>query len=60
MLQNARVTAFAVSLLLKENQQEGVKLPPRNPHHPHHQPRLGLMYKICIYNNFSTFEKYFV
>ena len=38
MLQNAKVTAFAVSELLRENQQ-GVKLqPPR----PLHTPRLGL------------------
>ena len=40
MLQNARVTAFTVSELLRENQQEGrVKLPPL------HQPlRLGLKF----------------
>ena len=37
MLQNARVTAFTVSELLKENQQ-GVKLPPP-------PPRLGLRNK---------------
>ena len=36
MLQNARVIAFTVSELLRENQQ-GVKLPP-----PLHPPRLGL------------------
>ena len=35
MLQNARVTAFTISELLRENQQ-GVKLPPSPP------PRLGL------------------
>ena len=28
MLQNARVTAFTVSELLRENQQGGLKLPP--------------------------------
>ena len=39
MLQNARVTAFTVSELLKENQQGGgsVKLPP-----PPRSSRLGL------------------
>ena len=37
MLQNASVTAFTVSKLLREKQQEGrVKLPPTPP------PRLGL------------------
>ena len=37
MLHNARVTAFTVSELLRENQQgEGLKLPPP------HRPRLGL------------------
>ena len=39
MLQNAKVTAFAVSELLRENQQ-GVKLQPPPP--PLHTPRLGL------------------
>ena len=40
MLQNARVTAFTVSELLKENQQGGgsVKLPPPPPR----SSRLGL------------------
>ena len=38
MLQNAKVTAFAVSELLRENQQ-GVKL---QPPLPLHTPRLGL------------------
>ena len=38
MLQNAKVTAFAVSELLRENQQ-GVKL---QPPPPLHTPRLGL------------------
>ena len=33
MLQNAKVTAFTVSELLKENQQGGINYPP---------PRLGL------------------
>ena len=28
MLQNARLTTFTVSELLKENQQSGLKLPP--------------------------------
>ena len=32
MLQNGRVTVFIVSKLLREKQQEGVKLPP-NPNH---------------------------
>ena len=34
-MQNASVTAFTVSELLRENQQAGVKLPP--------PPRLGLI-----------------
>ena len=32
MLQNARVTAFTVSELLRENKQGGVTAPPRHTH----------------------------
>ena len=32
MLQNARVTAFTVSELLRENKQGGVAAPPRHTH----------------------------
>ena len=42
MLKNARVTAFTVSELLRENQRgRGVKLPPPPPPHTH-TLRLGL------------------
>ena len=42
MLQNASVTAFTVSELLRENQQEeGEELPP----HPPPIPRLGLKFE---------------
>ena len=46
MLQNARLTAFTVSELVRENQLgEGVKLPPP----PH--PRLGLILRFSIHWN---------
>ena len=41
MLQNARVTAFIASELLREIQQ-GVKLPPPHTHTHTHRERLGL------------------
>ena len=49
MLQNARVTAFTISELLRENQKGGVKLPPPPPPPTHththtHTHRLGLIY----------------
>ena len=56
MLQNSRVTAFTVSDLLRENQQDGgeggVKLPPPPPP----PPRLGLkalfVHKIVFFLSF--------
>ena len=40
MLQNARITGFTVSELLRENQKGGVELPPAQP------PRLGLKHVV--------------
>ena len=45
MLQNARVTAFTVSELLRENQQEGEgKINPPPPPTLHQPSRLGLKF----------------
>ena len=53
MLQNARVTAFTVSKLLRENQQgEGVKItppPPPPPRHTHTLIRVKLEVKATIF-----------
>ena len=46
MLQNARVTAFAISELSREKQQ-GVKLPPHSPT----LPKLGLRFVFFSENN---------
>ena len=55
MLQNARVTAFTISELLRENQQ-GRKIMP-----PPHPPRLGLNFnKNCETGNDSLMQKDFV
>ena len=43
MLKNAKVTAFTVSELLRENQQGGGELPPATPPSPSHPARLGLI-----------------
>ena len=49
MLQNARVTAFTVSKLLRENQQgEGVKITPP-PRHTHTLIRVKLEVKATIF-----------
>ena len=52
MLQNARVTAFTVSELLRENEQ-GVKLPPT------HTPRLGLNMLACNKSSVYKFSFFF-
>ena len=51
MLQNARVTAFTVSKLLRENQQgEGVKITPPPTHtHTHTLIRVKLEVKATIF-----------
>ena len=50
MLQNARVTAFTVSKLLRENQQgEGVKITPPPPTHTHTLIRVKLEVKATIF-----------
>ena len=41
MLQNARVTAFTISELLREKKQGGVKLRPPPPTHTHIQIRVN-------------------
>ena len=50
MLQNARVTAFTVSELLKENQQSGGKI--TSP-----TPRLGLMRKILAIKQYVIWSE---
>ena len=47
MLQNAKVTAFTVSELLRENQQRGGKIPPS-------PPRLGLKKHEAVTDNRSV------
>ena len=50
MLQNARVTAFTVSKLLRENQQgEGVKITPPPYTHTHTLIRVKLEVKDTIF-----------
>ena len=50
MLQNARVTAFTVSKLLRENQQgEGVKITPPPHTHTHTLIRVKLEVKATIF-----------
>ena len=51
MLQNARVTAFTVSKLLRENQRgEEVKIPPPPPYtHTHTLIRVKLEVKATIF-----------
>ena len=62
ILQNAKVTAFTVSELLMENQQE-VKLPPSPTHM--HTPRLGLKYSVpknipIAFHNGSNYDYHFI
>ena len=56
MLHNARITAFTVSELLRENQQ-GVKLPP--PHPPTRLKDLEIIFLLLVYmcrlKNFTEF-----
>ena len=51
MLQNARVTAFTVSELLKENQQEGGVAPP----YPPSKIRVKLKFKAELNKNTFSF-----
>ena len=54
LLQNARVTAFTISEVLKEKQQ-GVKLPPPPPHLSPILPKLGLRFVFFSENNLLLF-----
>ena len=49
MLKNTRVTAFTVSELLRENQQDELKLTPLSP-------RLGLGFLKSIFDNSLAFS----
>ena len=53
MLQNARVTAFTISELLRENQQEGRKITPPTHHlPPYPAPKLELNTPLDTITNF--------
>ena len=57
MLQNARVTAFTVSELLRENQEGGVGVAPLpSPFSPHPPSKVRIKFKFSAELNKNTFS----